>query len=369
MSERPALVLLDDDLALVVEDCGAKAASLAALSRWPPEVRPAVPDGVVLCVGVRSVDDVDAEQFRGAVAALGPAAAGYAVRSSAVDEDGSAVSMAGRYLSVLDVPTDGLGAAVQRVLDSGSVDGAPNMAVLIQPMVRADRYGVVLVEPVDHAAGTRHRVVIELAPEPDGVTSGTAAPARWDLQVNDGAAESAQLPDDLVGLSTWAVAAARHLASGIDVEVAITGHEFTVVQLRPLTASIGGVAPPQGDPAATPGPGLCGVAVGDGTVVGTVVRVDSGDELAALSEVPDDAVLVTGATDPSFVPYLGAFVGVITEQGGIASHAAIVCRELGILAVVGVDGARGSLDSGDRVRIAGESGRGVVERDLDLTPG
>ncbi|MFV0316395.1 MAG: PEP-utilizing enzyme [Microthrixaceae bacterium] len=86
------------------------------------------------------------------------------------------------------------------------------------------------------------------------------------------------------------------------------------------------------------------------------------------SDVLDDepgAVLVVRTTSPEWVPAMSVAAAVVTEVGGITSHAAIVARELGIPCVVGVSGATEVLRDGDLVQVDGTGGSVSVLVDAD----
>ena len=70
-------------------------------------------------------------------------------------------------------------------------------------------------------------------------------------------------------------------------------------------------------------------------------------------------ILVSVATDPDIVPAMKIAAAIITEQGGITSHAAIVSRELGIPCIIGTKIATKVLQDGDFVEVDAE--RGVVK--------
>ena len=83
-----------------------------------------------------------------------------------------------------------------------------------------------------------------------------------------------------------------------------------------------------------------------------------------LSEVSDrervGCILVAAAIDPDWLPLLKQAAGIITEQGGLAAHGAILARELGIPAVVGVTNAMTLISAGERILVDGD--RGEVRR-------
>ncbi|MEG3898529.1 MULTISPECIES: putative PEP-binding protein [unclassified Microcoleus] len=67
-------------------------------------------------------------------------------------------------------------------------------------------------------------------------------------------------------------------------------------------------------------------------------------------------ILVARTIEPHWLPWLKVAAGVVAEQGGMTAHGAILARELGIPAVVGVAGATRAIASGDRVLVDGDSG-------------
>lgn len=83
-----------------------------------------------------------------------------------------------------------------------------------------------------------------------------------------------------------------------------------------------------------------------GTATGTVKIVQPGDSANAF---PDGAVLVSEMTTPDLVPLMQKAVAIVTDNGGILSHAAIVARELGKPCIVGTGNATKKLKDGDTV--------------------
>jgi pyruvate,water dikinase len=85
-------------------------------------------------------------------------------------------------------------------------------------------------------------------------------------------------------------------------------------------------------------------------------------EVRVLSSVQDGArleegdVLVTVMTAPDWVPLMRKASAIVTDQGGMTCHAAIVSRELGIPAVVGTDAATTTLEDGVMVTVDGSTG-------------
>ncbi len=103
-----------------------------------------------------------------------------------------------------------------------------------------------------------------------------------------------------------------------------------------------------------PGAGvLQGVACSPGTVEGTVRVVNGLDEV---DRIRRGEILVTRFTDPGWTPIFHLLGAVVTETGGILSHAAVISREYGIPAVLNVPGATTRLREGQRVRVDGAAG-------------
>ncbi|MFZ2163865.1 MAG: PEP-utilizing enzyme, partial [Propionibacteriaceae bacterium] len=67
-------------------------------------------------------------------------------------------------------------------------------------------------------------------------------------------------------------------------------------------------------------------------------------------------ILVTRFTDPSWTPAFVTIAGLVTEVGGLMTHGAVVAREYGLPAVVGVTGATTMIRDGQRIRVHGTDG-------------
>jgi rifampicin phosphotransferase len=98
---------------------------------------------------------------------------------------------------------------------------------------------------------------------------------------------------------------------------------------------------------------LTGAAASPGVAEG-VARVVSGE--ADFSRVRTGDILFTTTTTPAWTPLFPSLAGLVTETGGILSHAAVVAREYGLPAVVGAAGATAAVRDGMRVRIDGSAG-------------
>lgn len=101
--------------------------------------------------------------------------------------------------------------------------------------------------------------------------------------------------------------------------------------------------------------GLRGQVGSKGSVTGKA-RVIRAADLAG-ADIEDGDILVTDMTTPDFLPLMQKAGGVITQYGGILSHAAIVCRELGKPCVTNVKGLLDAVKDGDWVELDAENGR------------
>jgi pyruvate,water dikinase len=101
-----------------------------------------------------------------------------------------------------------------------------------------------------------------------------------------------------------------------------------------------------------PAGALSGLAVSAGTVEGRA-RVILDLAKAAL-EAGD--ILVTTCTDPSWTPLFVSIKGLVTEVGGLMTHGAVIAREYGLPAVVGVEHATRLIRDGQRIRVNGTNG-------------
>ncbi|NET43581.1 putative PEP-binding protein [Okeania sp. SIO2B3] len=75
-----------------------------------------------------------------------------------------------------------------------------------------------------------------------------------------------------------------------------------------------------------------------------------------VEEFPDRVILVVPVIIPSYLPLLKKVSGIISEQGGITSHAAILAREIGIPAIVGATNSTNIIKTGDHLLIDGNNG-------------
>ena len=384
---------------------GGKARSLARLLRAGLPV----PDGFVVHAdcsfashgGEKARDRIDQELSR-----LGDPA--VAVRSSATDEDTADASAAGMYDTVLGVRgAEDVCAAIascRRSADSARVRdyrrrvsrfGAPvsGIAVLVQVLVEAEVSGVMFT-PRSAGGPTRIESSWGLGPSvvnggltPDAFEVGSSGAITAAIGVKDvrtdtveerngtkttAVAEELQtsrtLDDEtLLSLKSVGERASAVLGGPQDIEWAIAGGAIWIVQSRPVTALLPAMSDtdraidsrPVSNSGTVSNSGPTHEKTLDGTpgshgVVTAPARIVSG--LSAFSDVKPGEVVICSFTDPSWTPLFSIAAGVITEVGGALSHAAIVAREYGIPAVLGVTSARARLVNGDLITIDGTAG-------------
>ncbi|MEQ8196756.1 MAG: phosphoenolpyruvate synthase [Clostridiaceae bacterium] len=101
-----------------------------------------------------------------------------------------------------------------------------------------------------------------------------------------------------------------------------------------------------------PAEAIAGLPVSSGVIEGRA-RVILNMEDAALE---DGDILVTAFTDPSWTPLFVSIKGLVTEVGGLMTHGAVIAREYGLPAVVGVENATKLIKDGQRIRVHGTEG-------------
>lgn len=312
--------------------------------------------------------------IRDAYRSLGGDDPAVAVRSSAADEDTAGASFAGMHESYAD--TVGADAVIERVLDCWSSLVSPRslayraerrpgvepaIAVVVQRMAPVERSGVMFsVDPrgtdPDHlvieAARGLGEVVVGGIVEPDTYVVDTARSAMVSVRRGE-LAERVLTDDEALALADLGHRIQEHYGRPQDIEWTIGDDgRMWIVQSRPITAS-----------AATRDAVLVGLGASAGVAVGPVrVLHNPQDGIDLL----DGEVLVAPTTSPDWVPVMQRAAAVVTDSGGMTSHAAIVTRELGVPCVVGVRTATTDLADGEVVTVDGGAGtitRGVVTGD------
>jgi len=177
---------------------------------------------------------------------------------------------------------------------------------------------------------------------------------------------------EILQLARWACAIEGHYGMPMDMEWAKDGQSgvLFIVQARPETVQsrkeLGTLksyrVKSKGRTLAT------GLSIGDAVVAGPVCVIGSPRDI---DRFVDGAVLVTGTTDPDWVPIMKRAAAIVTDHGGRTSHAAIVSRELGLPAIVGTGNATQVLHDEQEVTVScaeGDQGfvyEGIAEFDVE----
>lgn len=104
---------------------------------------------------------------------------------------------------------------------------------------------------------------------------------------------------------------------------------------------------------------ISGVAGSPGVTTG-VARIIA--DIGEAESLQEGDILITRCTDPGWTPKFAMLKGVVTETGGVLSHAAVICREYGIPAVLAVKGATREITDGQIITIDGSAGLVTLNR-------
>ncbi len=332
-----------------------------------------------------------------------------AVRSSATAEDLEGASFAGLQDTYLNVAgTDAILLAIKKCWGSlftprvlvyrqrKSFDHASvRLAVLVQKMVDATVSGILFTR--DPNTGENHMIVEAGLGLGELIVGGEVTP---DHYVIDGATlkavhkqiseqrvrlvraegggnrredvpadqrDAQKLPDArLHRLVSLARLIESHYRRPMDVEWCGDTDALYIVQARPVTTIPTSTAPGAGEarPASQgeAAPILRGFGASPGVASGTA-RILRG--AADMDRLKAGEILVTTMTTPDMVPAMSQAAAIVTDEGGMTCHAAIVSRELGVPCVVGTREATRKISEGMEVTVDGKTGavyEGVVVR-------
>ncbi|MBE0425716.1 MAG: phosphoenolpyruvate synthase [Nitrospirae bacterium] len=168
--------------------------------------------------------------------------------------------------------------------------------------------------------------------------------------------------DEILKLGKWVGIIEEHYGKPMDIEWAKDGKtgELFIVQARPETVqSRKGAGTFRTYELKEKGKRLVtGLAIGDLIATGRAMVIKSSREIGRFKE---GSILVTGMTDPDWVPIMKKSAGIVTDYGGRTSHAAIVSRELGVPAIVGTENATKVLKDGQEITLScAEGDRGYI---------
>lgn len=101
-----------------------------------------------------------------------------------------------------------------------------------------------------------------------------------------------------------------------------------------------------------PAEAIVGLPVSSGVIEGRARVILNMED----ADLEDGDILVTSFTDPSWTPLFVSIKGLVTEVGGLMTHGAVIAREYGLPAVVGVENATKLINDGQRIRVNGTEG-------------
>jgi pyruvate, water dikinase len=187
------------------------------------------------------------------------------------------------------------------------------------------------------------------------------------IELDDAKGSARVLSDDEIrALAHLALQDEAHYGAPQDAEWAFADGKIYLVQTRPVT----GYHPTPPAAAATAGDVLLrgfGASPGIASGAARILRTPEGGARFQRGEV-----LVAEMTSPDWVPFMRRAAAIVTDGGGMTSHAAIVSRELGIPCVVGTTRATRVLQDADPVTVDGRAGivrRGLVAPRPEVPPG
>lgn len=317
-----------------------------------------------------------------------------AVRSSATAEDLAGSSFAGQQESFINIKGNKeLIEAVKKVFASiftarsiyyrkkKGFEDFVGIAAIVQKMINSDKSGVMFSK---HPVNNKDQILIEsVFGQGEGIVSGKIKPDQHtlspDLEVLEekisdkklaiirtaaGLTKTVQLSPEksnqrvlktyeLKQLGEYALKLQKHYGKPQDIEFAIEDENIFITQTRPIT-TLEKVA--KGEPSQDLDGELLtsGLAASPGVSSGVVKIIKSIEDL---SKIKKGDILVTTMTNPDMVVSMEKAAGIVTSEGGVTAHAAIVSREMGIPAVVGTGNAMDVMQDGDEVTIDGFHGK------------
>ncbi len=307
-----------------------------------------------------------------------------AVRSSATIEDQEAASFAGQFTSYINiVGLDKLLEAIKRCWASVYSTRAifyrkknnireAQIAIVIQKMLDSEKSGIIFT--TDPTTNNRDRKIIEASwglCQP--IVSGLVTPDMYILDKPTGQIldkkvnkkkllfrkdqigktiietvsvdkqESPVLSDsDLTKLHEYSNRVEDVFGKPQDIEWCIERGRLFILQSRPITTLLKEFTSQETSGELL----LSGCPASRGSVKGKIKTLKSLEEL---SQVQDNDIIVSRVTNPEFVPYMKKISAIITDEGGITSHAAIICREFGLPFIVGTGNGTQILQNGQEV--------------------
>ena len=331
-----------------------------------------------------------------------------AARSSATAEDLPDASFAGQQETVLNIKgienlLNGIQAcwaslygarAIYYRAKQGFDHHSVNIAVVVQQLVPSEKAGVMFTshpvtgEPLAIIEGSwgLGEAVVSGAVSPDNyvfdrrlerTTDRLISPKIIEIvadgnygtitrNVEKSRQEQQVLSDEEIKrLATYGIVSEEHYGVPQDMEWGIVGDKIYVLQSRPIT-TIKGVAGVKKETKAGSADTviLQGQGASPGIASGPVIIID---DVKDIGKVKEGDIMVTRMTNPDMVPAMRKVAAIVTDEGGMTCHAAIVSRELGTPAVVGTRKGTQTLTNGQMITVDGEKGliyEGVIAQQI-----
>jgi len=310
-----------------------------------------------------SVPPAIVEAIEQELRSFSPAVAEWAVRSSALGEDGQS-SYAGQFDTFLNISADNLPAAYRSVLASGYSDRAMQyrievgsaeidapMAVLFMPMIDARVAGVIYSRDPEDKGSDRMMINAVRGLAEDMVQGRAAADVFWASRTEPGeilerrpAYDAVPGKNKDVSISTAevktlvesALQIEKHFGRPQDIEWAIDqSGKLAILQARELR--LADSQPQQTRSGKLPDPLLSGgITIFAGCAVGNAWIMHPG---CGLDAAPEAAVVVVDQASPDLAIVLPKIAGLIAKHGNPAGHAATLIREFGVPSVFGMPNA------------------------------
>ncbi len=319
-----------------------------------------------------------------------------AVRSSATTEDLAEASFAGQQETYLNIKgKDALLDAIKKCFASlftsratyyrhkkGFSHEKSSLAVVVQKMIDSDKSGVIFSK--DPSFKNDNIIIEAVWGLGEGIVSGKISPdeyivSRQDLEIKKITIGNKKIAitrdssgDKLVvklteskskqqvlknheikKLAEIALKLEEHYKKPQDIEFAIENSEIYIVQTRPITTLEKRISKEEVKKI-TGEVILTGLAASPGIASGKVKIVE---DLKDLDKVHKGDILVTTMTNPDMVVTMQKSAGIVTDEGGLTAHAAIVSREMGIPSVVGTQNATTKLKENEIITIDGYTGK------------
>ena len=266
------------------------------------------------------------------------------------------------------------------------------IAVVVQQMVDADKAGVMFT--VNPSTGENIALIEGSWGLGESVVSGTVTPDNYVVNkednkilnvtisdkktmfANDANGTSKEVPvpeekrkervlsdEELVDLTEMGKRVQAHYEEPMDTEWAMENGKLFLLQARPIT-TLDGTTPEEDDDdeSADLNVLIKGLGASPGIASGPVTVIMGVDEL---DKVKEGDVMVTTMTTPDMVPAMRRASGIVTDEGGVTCHAAIISRELGIPCVVGTANGTSTLKENTNVTADGKKGlvyEGIIKQ-------